>query len=369
MKAWLFQDKADLKTDGDKAAWSVGWYDPDRKKRSKKIGAKSRAEKYARKMEGQLEAGVYFGESKKLWGNFRDAFDAKVLIGMEPGTKAATLNALGHFEKVIKPGRLDRLTSERIAEYAAKRRTEKRSKAADAAAVSKATVNKELRHVRAVLRIAHRWGWLPRMPHFAFLKESKRLPIYVTPDHFAAIYGACETATMPKLANRETADWWRGLLMTAYMTGWRINELIRLQWRDVDLGAATAITRADDNKGRRDEQIPLHPVVVAHLGLLQGFEPDVFPWPHDRRTLWVEFYRIQRAAGVTPAGKPLYGFHDLRRAFATMNADRLTPDALQSLMRHKSYQTTQRYINFARQLNRAVDGLYVPDVKPALARG
>jgi hypothetical protein len=32
-----------------------------------------------------------------------------------------------------------------------------------------------------------------------------------------------------------------------------------------------------------------------------------------------------------------------------MNADMLTPDALQALMRHKSYQTTQVYINMARQ--------------------
>lgn len=37
-----------------------------------------------------------------------------------------------------------------------------------------------------------------------------------------------------------------------------------------------------------------------------------------------------------------------------MNANRLTADALQSLMRHKSYQTTHRYINMARQMDEAV---------------
>jgi integrase len=58
----------------------------------------------------------------------------------------------------------------------------------------------------------------------------------------------------------------------------------------------------------------------------------------------------------------LYGFHDLRRAFATMNADKLTPDALQALMRHKSYLTTQKYINMARQMDAAVASLHVPDV-------
>jgi hypothetical protein len=45
-----------------------------------------------------------------------------------------------------------------------------------------------------------------------------------------------------------------------------------------------------------------------------------------------------------------------------MNASRLTGDALKALMRHKSYLTTQRYINMARQLDEAVSTLHVPDV-------
>ena len=45
-----------------------------------------------------------------------------------------------------------------------------------------------------------------------------------------------------------------------------------------------------------------------------------------------------------------------------MNADRLSPDALQTLMRHKSYLTTQLYINMARQMDQAVAALHVPDV-------
>ncbi len=45
-----------------------------------------------------------------------------------------------------------------------------------------------------------------------------------------------------------------------------------------------------------------------------------------------------------------------------MNADKLTPDALQALMRHKSYQTTQVYINMARPMDKAVAALHVPEV-------
>jgi integrase len=52
----------------------------------------------------------------------------------------------------------------------------------------------------------------------------------------------------------------------------------------------------------------------------------------------------------------------LHRAYATISADKLTPDALQALMRHKSYQTTQVYINMARQMDEAVASLHVPEV-------
>jgi integrase len=119
--------------------------------------------------------------------------------------------------------------------------------------------------------------------------------------------------------------------------------------------------------------VKLHPVLVEHLRKLAGFDPHVFPWSHSERTLYDEFARVQEAAGIHLPCRVrgehvhnrhchVYGFHDLRRAFATMNADKLTPDALQALMRHKSYTTTQKYINMSRQMDAAVASLHVPDV-------
>jgi hypothetical protein len=40
---------------------------------------------------------------------------------------------------------------------------------------------------------------------------------------------------------------------------------------------------------------------------------------------------------------------------------RLTPDALQLLMRHRSYQTTQVHINMTNQIDEAVHVLHVPE--------
>lgn len=44
-----------------------------------------------------------------------------------------------------------------------------------------------------------------------------------------------------------------------------------------------------------------------------------------------------------------------------MNADRLSAEALQGLMRHKSYATTQLYVNMARQLKQTAEKLHVPE--------
>src|SRR5262249_9179025 len=165
------------------------------------------------------------------------------------------------------------------------------------------------------------------------------------------------------------SEWWRGLLMMAFMPGWRIGGWLALRRADVDLDAGTAVTQAEDNKGKRDQAIDLHPVVVEHLRAIPSFDVRVFPWDHGRRMLFTEFARIQAAAKIEPARKERYGFHDLRRGFATMNADRLTPDALQALMQHRDYQTTQRYINIARQMKPAAHDLFVPPVnRPAASR-
>lgn len=366
MKAWTFQDRKQLaKLGPDKCPWSVGWYDPDGKRKSKTIGSKSAADKFLRKTEGQLAAGTYETISRASWKDFMAVFESRVLAGMKPRTKETTQLALNHFERIIRPGKMRIVTTATLADYVAKRRQEKVGKAEDAPFVSVATINKELRVLRAVVRKAARWGYFVRVPEIDFLKEQGKLPTYISPEDFAKIYGdGCNVARWPEGQSYAPADWWRGLLMFGYMTGWRIGSMLALRWEDVDLDKGQALSKAESNKGGRDQLVPLHPVAVDHLRKLRSFSPLVFPWAHGRRHLYEEWADIRTAAGVGH-----YGFHDLRRAFATMNAEGLTADALQILMQHKDYKTTQRYISMARQLKPAVHNLFVPTVPTIAAVG
>jgi integrase len=338
----------------------VGWIDPDGKRKSKRIGAKSNAEKQARRIEGQLASGTYQNNTRGNWTQFKAEYAVKVLAGAKPTSKMATEFALKHFERIVKPQRMAAITTQAVDGFVSSRRLEKKTKGKNAPQISPATVNKELRHLRAVFRKAAKWGYLPKVPDIEFLRERKKIATFLPPEDFAKVYAAAGQAVEPETL--PAADWWRGLLMVAYMTGWRIGSLLAMRWADVDLEAGTALSRADDNKGGRDQRIDLHPVVIEHLRKLESFKVHVFDWPGDRRQLYDEWHRLQGLAGILRDDRRFYGFHDLRRAFATMNADRLTADALQLLMQHKDYQTTQRYINIARQMKPAAHNLFVPTV-------
>lgn len=373
--AWIFQDPKQVTKRGAQAAsWYCGWIDPDGAQRCKSFGpgdvGNKKADEHRIKVQDQIERGTYQGQHRKKWSDFRTEFENRIVSGMPFGTRQLTNDALDDFERLARPRRMAAIRTQTIDDFIAKRRLERGRRPGDI--VSPATVNRQLRHLKASLRIAQEWGYLPTVPKVRMMKEPGKLPRYVTGEHFAAIYKACEKAARwPDGQNFTAADWWRALLVTAYMTGWRIGSLLALRREDVDLAAGTAVSWAADNKGKRDQQVKLHPVVVEHLKKLPAFSPFIFPWNHDERGLYDEFARIQKAAGVhLPCTKKhehadgchVYGFHDLRRAFATVNAPKLTPDALQHLMQHKSYTTTQRYINMSRQLDEAVEVLHVPEV-------
>jgi hypothetical protein len=54
----------------------------------------------------------------------------------------------------------------------------------------------------------------------------------------------------------------------------------------------------------------------------------------------------------------------LWRGFATVNADGLKPLELQQQMQHRTFATTQGYINTARLLKPTAAKLYIPPLEP-----
>ena len=73
-KVWIFQYKKEVEQKGsDKASWYVGWYDLVGKRHSESCGPGARgenqAEKRKRRIQSELDIGVYQPRNKKTWKN------------------------------------------------------------------------------------------------------------------------------------------------------------------------------------------------------------------------------------------------------------------------------------------------------------
>lgn len=95
--------------------------------------------------------------------------------------------------------------------------------------ISPATVNKDLRTIKAALRYAHEHKYLAEMPRVHMVREPQKLPTYVSPEHFATIYDdACSLAMYPHNPDQHytASEWWQALVVTAYMTGMRVRQIL-----------------------------------------------------------------------------------------------------------------------------------------------
>jgi integrase len=246
MQAWTFQDRKQLDKLNDACPWSVGWYDPDGKRKSKSIGSKSLAEKFARKIEGQLAAGVYQASSKATWQQFVDEYRARIVEPMPVLSRECVELALKHFAAIVKPAKLSGIKTQTVDEFIAERRKATGRKGQP---LSPATINRDLRHLKAAFRVAHEWGYMPVVPKVRMVREQEKLARFVTDEHFAAMYEASVAAKFPAGLPYSPAEWWRGMLTFAYMTGWRIRE-----WPGTAPSRPESRRRHGDYTGRRQQR-------------------------------------------------------------------------------------------------------------------
>lgn len=369
MRCWIFQDNRQRDKHGAKAKWNVGWIDSEGRRKRKTIGCKSMAEKYSRKLEGQLAAGLVETDSRVDWAKFRSEYETTIMPTWRSGTsRVEATHSLDAFERIARPKYVSRINKKMLDSFAAERLTEPGKKKGDT--LSPETVKKDLRAIRAALSIAQRWDYMRHVPGMPEIKGYGKDKPFVTEEHFKDMMAHCGAARMPEGQHFTPEAFWRALLATAWVTGMRKGAMLSLLWEDVDLDAGTAISRHTHNKAKRDEtkQIGL---VAGLLKSIKGFDSRVFPWNHSLKSLDRDLARIQKASGIHLVCREdhehtdachNYGFHSFRYAHATYNFGRVSDRELQQQMGHASFTTTQHYIKYAEAHQRKTYDAHFPDV-------
>lgn len=378
----VFQRKKQLEKHGrKKTPWTVVWRDPDGKQKWQSFGCgvdnKRTAERFADKVRAALLLGVYEADEigkkapkkpkrkkgKSTWDAFFERYKNEVMAGMSPKNFETYNLSIRHFIRIVKPVDIQKIDEGCMDQYTFMRKSEPGQKKGDL--ISPATLHKELTCLRSMLRKAKRWKHIDSAPEIDFPKIPVKIKSYVSSDEFSRIYSQCDGARLPDIKNVSPGDWWRGFLTVCFLTGWRLSQILAIKWDHIDLDELTILSPNDANKGRRDVFLPLHPVIAEHLKPLKAsFDEFVFPINRSQRRLYYQFHELQEAAEIKPKHKDsYYGFHDLRRGFATANADTMDLLQLQELMQHKSLKTTQIYVSMAKRLNQPVANLLVPEMK------
>ena len=138
--------------------------------------------------------------------------------------------------------------------------------------------------------------------------------------------------------DRGRAEWY----LTALLSGLRRGEMLNLRWADIDWDGGCI--RVVDGKSRREEFVPLHPLLSQRLSTLRDARRGapgerVFPTEVTNRTRRADFER----AGIpsTDDDGKVADLHALRTTLGTRLAQSgVPPQIAQRLMRHADYRTT-----------------------------
>lgn len=326
---WVaFKDSRTGKLRWERCGWaSEGWTPEAAQKRRFELLEQDRVGEYKPKKERKLES-LTLGE---LW--------QKHYLPWAKEHKKSWRDDLRYYRRHLEPRFADRplsaispLDLERL-KVEMKKSVNRRGKP-----YAPATIKHVLVIVRRLYNLARKWGLydgkspveavtLPRLDN--------QVTEYLTQEEAARLLSTLETWPC-----RQTA----ALVKFALFTGLRRGELFKLTWQDVDLERGLITLR--DPKGGRTETLPVSPQALEVLKTLERTSEYVFPGKDggQRVSFWRPWEKIRKAAGLPET----FRFHGLRHHYAaTLVSAGVDLVAVQRLLTHKDFKTTQRYAHLA----------------------
>jgi integrase len=226
--------------------------------------------------------------------------------------------------------KLEEITSETVAGYAAHRQVD---------GLQIGTINRELRVLRRVMRLAVEWGVLEKAPKVQTLRGEKRRERVVGDEEFAR-YLLVATQLLAEVTT------------TLRDTGMRPDESHRLRWPDIRFLSdrqSNLLVRSGKTAAARRE-LPLTPRVRALLEARwenAGRPQDGWVWPSSTKSGHIDHSTLkkQHRNALTLSGVRPFVIYSLRHTFATQIAPHVDAWTLCKIMGWSSLAVAMTYIH------------------------
>jgi integrase len=224
------------------------------------------------------------------------------------------------------------------------------------------TLNVELTTISAAFNAAYKQGHISINPCLAIeplRDKAERKSVFTTE----------QVSALVKMA----AGDWRGLILTAFYIGARLNDCANLRWRNVDLVSEIKTIRFEQRKTQRELVAVIHPVLEDYLLSLPTPKSDdafLFPSLAERATnlLSKEFHalllrarieqRVIRERGKGGRNVNALSFHSLRHSFSSLLANAgIAEETRMALTGHTTRAMHQGYTH--RELSTLRDAISV----------
>lgn len=209
---------------------------------------------------------------------------------------------------------------------------------------SPSTVNRYVSTLRRLYSVAVReWGACAANPvsGLSSLREPGGRLRWLDDAERADLLRECRASRNPDLHDA---------VLLSLNTAMRRGELLRLEWRDVDLVAGLLTVRAENSKTNRGRVLPLSPqaLEVLRARRARAVEPRVFPVPLDH-------FRRAFAEALDRAHILNFHWHDLRHTAASLLAmDGATSLQIAAFTGHTTLAMVQRYAHLSNASTRAL---------------
>ena len=342
-KTWVRQRKG-LK------GWWVSWYEGSKRK-TKAFPNKVLADHFQQIKYVQLNSDVYTSAVNADWPQMLEEYEQnKRVAGLKPNSIHEALLTLRHFERIIGPCSAKQITQAILDRFILVRSEEKVTRSKDKKApgkqITRYTLNKDIRNLRAFLNWATKHRYV-----------NNNLTVTQVKTDYIPVVSLNSEQIKGLLSAASVYPGWYIRVLLALTTGLRRSDIETLCIGDLHFDR-NAITTHSRKTGKGMGERPMPESVMTELANYVATLPEGHTGLFTDTFTSQKWDRIRDAAGL-----PGLHFHDLRKTFASALAQRGVSTAVtQRLLEHATARLTNDiYTNVDPVLRTAVNCLPVKD--------